>query len=552
MLAGRTEAGAEVGLSKRLIETLARAGVGRLHVFAGRGAVDLLEKLESRSIGAASLARIVVDREGASSALRDPALRLLALESLRREEAVHLCAVLGLPSDSPFDELLRLRFDGARMQTLHAYFGVSAEAPSDAAPLPASVVVPSPYPLFPHQRAASIAVRSALSEGDRRVLLHMPTGSGKTRTAWTTVVDLLRGQPDGGVVLWLAHSEELCDQAFDEACRAWAALGSRDLTIRRHYGQHRIADLSVIDDGIVVGGLQLLYGDSLSRQGEFLTFARRLLLIVLDEAHQAIAPTYSHLIELLHRRRETGILGLSATPGRSLRDVGADQELATFFRHRKVKLEVPGFANAVDYLTAEGYLASIEYVRLPFRSAGEVTLTPGEAERVEQGFELPARVVDQLESDDLRNLLIIEQVVREVEMGGNVILFAVSVEHANLLASVLKLRGVAAASVTGSTPRERRRQIIAKYRDTDEIRVLCNYGVLTTGFDAPKTNVAVIARPTSSVVLYSQMVGRAARGPRAGGNATCRVVTVVDSIPGFRSLAEGFEFWDDIWEDEGR
>lgn len=546
----RTWAGTEEGLSKRLIETLARAGVGSLHSFAGRGAVDLLEKLESRSIGAASLARIVVDREGASAALRDPALRLMALESLRREEAIHLCAILGLPGTSPFDELLRARFDRSGMETLHAYFGVSPEGPSDAEPIAGSVVVPSPYPLFRHQHAASLAVRSALVEGDRRVLLHMPTGSGKTRTAWTTVVDLLRGEAEGRVVLWLAHSEELCGQAFDEACRAWAALGSRDLAVRRHYGQHRIVDLSSVQDGIVVGGLQLLYGDSLARQGEFLAFARRLLLIVLDEAHQAIAPTYSHLIELLQRSRETGILGLSATPGRSLRDVGADQELARFFRHRKVKLEVPGFDNAVEYLTTEGYLAAVEYVRLPFQPAGDVSLSPIEADRVGQGFELPARVVDQLEGDDLRNLLIIEQVVREVEAGGNVILFAVSVEHANLLASVLKLRGVPAASVTGSTPRERRRQIIARYRDTDEIRVLCNYGVLTTGFDAPKTNVAVIARPTSSVVLYSQMVGRAARGPRAGGNATCRVVTVVDSIPGFRSLAEGFEFWDDIWEDE--
>lgn len=537
-------------MSKRLVDTLARAGVGRLYEFAGRGAVDLLERLESKSVGANALARIVVDRDGPSAALRNSSLRMIALESLRREEADHLCTVLGLPGRSPFDELLRLRFDTAALETLHSYFGVAVEKPDEAARAPSELSIPSPYPLFPHQRTASRAVRSALGEGDRRVLLHMPTGSGKTRTAWTTAVDLLRGQSDGRVILWLAHSEELCDQAFEEACKAWAALGSRDLTVRRHYGPHRIKDLSTIDDGIVVASLQLLYGDSLTRQGQVLAFARRLLLIVLDEAHQAIAPTYSHLIELLHRSRETGILGLSATPGRSLRDVGADQELAAFFRHRKVKLEVPGFPNAIDYLTAEGYLAKIEYVPLPFSPGGQVALSAAETEQVRQGFELPVRIIEQLEGDDLRNLLIIDRVTKEVAAGGNVILFAVSVEHANTLASVLKLHGVAAAAVTGSTPRDKRRQIITRYRDTDEIRVLCNYGVLTTGFDAPKTNVAVIARPTSSVVLYSQMVGRAARGPRAGGNETCRIITVVDRIPGFRSLADGFEFWDDIWEED--
>ena len=107
-----------------------------------------------------------------------------------------------------------------------------------------------------------------------------------------------------------------------------------------------------------------------------------------------------------------------------------------------------------------------------------------------------------------------------------------------------------AAAVTSATPSERRRQIIQRYKDRQGIDVLCNYGVLTTGFDAPRTNVAFIARPTTSVVLYSQMIGRAARGPAAGGNETCRILTVVDRVPGFRSLVDGFQFWDDIWEGE--
>jgi DNA repair protein RadD len=167
-----------------------------------------------------------------------------------------------------------------------------------------------------------------------------------------------------------------------------------------------------------------------------------------------------------------------------------------------------------------------------------------------EGFDVPARIVSQLASNDARNLLIVDSILGELARGGKIIVFALSVEHATLIASVLRFRGIKAAAVTSATALERRRQIIQQYRDSDDLMVLCNYGVLTTGFDAPRTNVAVIARPTTSVVLYSQMVGRAARGPRAGGNATCRVLTVVDQIPGFRSLVEGFEFWDDIWENE--
>lgn len=536
-------------MSKRLVETLARAGLEPLYGLAGKGAVDLLERLEARALNANILATIVVDRLGAGVALKTAAIRILAIEALKKDEADQLREVLGLPDGDPFEALSRVDFDRSEglMTTLHAFFGVpfDVEVAEEKASLAA---VTPPYTLFAHQRRAALEVRSKLAAPEARVLLHMPTGAGKTRTAMTTIVDLLRGLPDGQVIVWLAHSEELCDQAFDEAVKAWSALGSREFTVYRHYGDHRIGDFSEVRDGFIVAGLQLLYKDSLTRQGEILELAKRMKLVVMDEAHQATAPTYSHLLNLLQRRPSAGVLGLSATPGRSLKDVGADLRLAAFFNRQKVRLEIDGYANPIDYLTAEGYLAKTEFVQLPFKPRGEVKLSEAEAERLQEGFDLPARIIDALAADDMRNLLIVQAVEAEVADGGRVILFAMSVEHAGLIASVLRLRGVKAAAVTSNTPTERRRQIIQRYRETDELDVLCNYGVLTTGFDAPKTNVAFIARPTTSVVLYSQMIGRAARGRRAGGNDTCRVLTVVDQAPGFRSLAEGFAFWDDIWE----
>lgn len=79
--------------------------------------------------------------------------------------------------------------------------------------------------------------------------------------------------------------------------------------------------------------------------------------------------------------------------------------------------------------------------------------------------------------------------------------------------------------------------------------VLSNYGVLTTGFDAPAASAAVIARPTRSLVLYSQMVGRVIRGPKAGGTSTCDIVTVTDpKLPGFGDVAEAFTNWEDVWK----
>ena len=80
--------------------------------------------------------------------------------------------------------------------------------------------------------------------------------------------------------------------------------------------------------------------------------------------------------------------------------------------------------------------------------------------------------------------------------------------------------------------------------------MLCNYGVLTTGFDAPQTSAVVIARPTTSVVLYSQMVGRAIRGTHVGGTAEAHVVNVHDTgIDVFRDVARQFLRWEDSWSD---
>jgi superfamily II DNA or RNA helicase len=125
------------------------------------------------------------------------------------------------------------------------------------------------------------------------------------------------------------------------------------------------------------------------------------------------------------------------------------------------------------------------------------------------------------------------------------------VSHAYLLAGILVARGHDAKTITGETPIARRERYIRQFKkDNPHRMVLCNYGVLTTGFDAPKTSAAVIARPTRSLVLYSQMVGRAIRGPRANGNHEAEIVTVVDTtLPGFGSVTDAFKNWEDVWDE---
>jgi len=498
------------------------------------------------------LAELVVRRLTPEGVLLNKTIRAELLSALRRDEADQLVQkITPQTSQDPYGTLAKTAFrsNSPKTKLLFDFFEcISIASTAKEETLPISVITPA-YPLFDYQRRASREVRTYLYQSTQpRVLLHMPTGSGKTRTAMNVISQFLRDQAsEDDIVVWLAHSEELCDQAADEFEIPWKQIGDRELTCYKHFGPHRTAKLDLVRGGILVAGMQLLYQHSLTKQSEFLGLSRRTRLVVMDEAHQAVAPTYHHLLNLLAPSRKTAILGLSATPGRSLLDPGQDLKLARFFSRQKVSLHIPGFSSPIEFLQDQGYIAKVHFIPIRSSTDQDIILTERELEDLRVGFDLPARIVAQLAKNHIRNLLILRAIMKEADARHKILVFACSVEHAEMLADLLRIKGYKAASVTSRTPSEARRNLICQYRDTDELQILTNYGVLTTGFDAPRTNVAVITRPTQSVVLYSQMVGRAARGPQAGGNKVARILTVLDAIPGFRSISEAFTFWEDIW-----
>ena len=113
-----------------------------------------------------------------------------------------------------------------------------------------------------------------------------------------------------------------------------------------------------------------------------------------------------------------------------------------------------------------------------------------------------------------------------------ILFFTNSVAHAEEMAARLSLAGIVAAAISGSTPTVARRYFLDRFQG-GQIRVLCNHSVLTTGFDAPRTDMVLIARQVFSPVRYMQMVGRGLRGEKNGGTASCRIVTVVDNLGRF-------------------
>ncbi len=533
-------------MSLSFTDVLSRADMATLQELVGPSVVRLLAALEPERATPTALRAVLVDLHPPPELFLSKETRPRVLDLLRRAEAEALREHLSLSlRGDAFEALraLRVARGTALSSLLLGFFGLLEPEAESVEQAPDSAA--AGYALFPHQRVAARRAAALLAREPRRALLHMPTGSGKTRTAMSLVADHLRGV-DAGVVLWLASAEELCAQAADEFVSAWERLGDRELVVRRWWGSESICG-ELPRDGFVAAGLAKLYAAAINDPSWLASFGDRVSLVVFDEAHQAVAPTYRHVVEAVCARGgRAAVLGLSATPGRTWNDLDEDEALSDFFGRRKVALEVAGSRGPVEALIRDGYLARPRYRQIEHHGP---ELTEEEREAIAARLEVPPSVLRRLADDHLRNLYVAREAQGLAGRHRRVIVFAATVEHAEVLAVVLRARGVGARAVTARSPATERAAAIRWYRQGgDEPRVLTNYGVLTTGFDAPRTSAVLIARPTRSLVLYSQMVGRATRGERAGGNREAEVVTVVDTgLPGFRSVSEAFTNWEDVW-----
>ncbi|HUW75987.1 MAG TPA: DEAD/DEAH box helicase family protein [Gallionella sp.] len=227
----------------------------------------------------------------------------------------------------------------------------------------------------------------------------------------------------------VAHSEELCEQAAEEFTKAWRMLGTSQLKLGRLYANYDF-DLASFDSGLIVAGLSKLYSRSLSEQAAFLKLKRNTGLLVMDEAHQAIAPTYNHLLDMLAPQGgSTSLLGLSATPGRSWLNVGEDEKLANLFCRQKVTLSTDGEVDPITFLQEMGYLAKPEYIWLPYFPT--LQLSQAEINDLASGLDITPKTLAKLGDDVQRNILIIKSVMEHVVRGKKLIVFACSVEQAH-------------------------------------------------------------------------------------------------------------------------
>lgn len=413
----------------------------------------------------------------------------------------------------------------------------SSIAPPTVLPLEVRQPLPS---LHPHQVEVRKLLEQALRNGEKALLVQMPTGSGKTRTALEALVGVWGSDLKRGSLVWLAHAEELCEQAAESVSRIWTEKARAHARLVRFFSDHEPPPYAV-PGSLFVGSLQKVYsriGTDSSLVDALKAAAR---VVVIDEAHRALAPSFRSVIESLTQEGAT-LVGLSATPGRGVDKDRENRELSNLFGNRLISPRSE--EGLIERLQEAGILARLR--RRLIETGIEVHAQEREIESVRLGFDYGSVVLRTLSKNQARNRLLTEIVKTEVQKKRPTIVFACTVEHARMLSTALNLDGYSAAYVDSEMDREDRRYAIEQFRD-GRLQVLFNFGVLTTGFDAPSTRTVVVARPTTSAVLYGQMVGRALRGPKMGGGEEAWVIDVSDNLSRFGGVSGVYDAFDRFW-----
>ena len=420
--------------------------------------------------------------------------------------------------------------------------------------------------LHPYQRTIADNVRNLLRRGlgngiERRGMISLPTGSGKTRVAVQALVEAMREGDFHGGVLWVADRDELCEQAVEAWRQVWSSIGiqAARLRISRMWdGQPR--PLPTNELHVVVATIQTLDKKLSNQSGEY-GFLADFRLVVFDEAHRSIAPTSTSVMEKIGLTRfqkadEPFMLGLTATPYR-----GHDEEETRRLAHRygRNRLDSGAFASdepevVIRELQGMGVLARANHETIEGETFSLDAIL-GEAldeEDLKRELDewsklpwLPQSVENRIAQSTERTKRIVEAYETHIQPDWPTLVFATSVEHAQTLAALLYLKGIPSCAVSGETETATRRRVVEEFR-RGEIKALVNYGVFREGFDVPKTRAIVVARPVYSPNLYFQMIGRGLRGPLNGGDERCLILNVQDNIENFNRVL-AFSELDWLW-----
>ncbi|MGM9778962.1 MAG: DEAD/DEAH box helicase [Prevotella sp.] len=339
------------------------------------------------------------------------------------------------------------------------------------------------YVLRSYQKAASDAsVQAFKSKSDSNGILVLPTGAGKS-----LIVADIAHRLDGPLLI-LQPSKEILQQNFAKL----QSYGCWDADIySASVGRKQINRITFATIGSVMNHMD-----------DFTHFHN----VIIDECHvvNSKGGMYEEFIHAVPRK----VVGLTATPFRLGR--GADgMSMLKFLTRTKPRIfSKVLYCCQVSELLAKGYLAELSYYDLTAINLEMVKTNSTGADYDEKSLKLEyerSGFYDKLTTTTLRVLKPKSGVPRN-----GVLVFTRFTEEADNLVEKLMVKGIRAAIVTGETPKREREEILEQFK-AGEIKVVANVGVLTTGFDYPELDTVIMGRPTKSLSLWYQCVGRAIR-----------------------------------------
>lgn len=387
--------------------------------------------------------------------------------------------------------------------------------------------------LRPYQTDAIEAVFKAWGDGMTRPAIVLPTGAGKTVVFSALIKEFRDRWADPSTVaargtraIVLVHRDELADQAM-----AKIHAVAPHLTV----GKVKAAERHVFADVMVCSVQTLARGTALRQLHAGEQANGRVGLIITDECHHAAAPSYGKVYDAFPDALQ---LGVTATMAR-----GDGVGLGTVW-------EDVVYSRSILWMMSKGYLAPVKAVRVELEALdmSEVKRSRGDYAAGDLG-----RAMLEAESDKA-----IPRAYRQHAADRPGIVFTPTVATAQATADAMNAAGIVTAVISGETTRAERSQIYDDFRH-GRIQVLSNCMVLSEGFDEPRAEVAVIARPTQSAPLYTQMVGRVLR-PFPGkesalvldlvGASSSRIKTLVDLEPGVIKSVQPGETLEEAFERE--
>lgn len=356
----------------------------------------------------------------------------------------------------------------------------------------AQVFTPRPY-----QLEAEAAALEALDSRKNPVLV-LPTGSGKSLVIARLATQLRKR------ILVLQPTKEILEQNYD---KLWA-FGHRNMAVCSASAGSK-------------GRGQVTFG-TIGTVKPRIEWFRDVDLVVVDEAHlvNAQAGQYSELI------RDLGVpaIGLTATPYRMAASQAGEVVEAKFLHRTRPRIfdRIGYIAQNAD-LHAQGWLAPIEYEIEPSYNPYEIALKS-------TGLNFQERALADYNRAHGLIRQIADTVVNNLGAVRHFLIFVASLDESREVEQLLARTGIRVAHVDGETPKTRREAILEGFK-AGEIDVVTNVGVLTTGYDFPALDGIVLGRPTMSLPLHYQMIGRGVR--TSPGKDCCRVFDLCGNIKRF-------------------